>query len=593
MTNWLLKGLLTVSLGLTLAACNGTSGDNGSTPFNPGTDTDLSDLKLGHFDAANNFIQGEIGVSMAGELSAGGTLGLTLVVVGADNKAVNQALQISLSSDCALAGAASLASSVSTVSGIARTDYQDISCAGAHGSTDTITATLTDNTTALQATVSVDIAAEELEKLTFVSATPDKILIQGTGGQNNVSTSTLTFQVRGVLDNPLAQQQVDFSLNTSAGGVKVEPSSAMTNGDGTVSTRVIAGIAPAVVRVTASTQSAAGKSVSTQSNLLTINTGLADQNSFSIAKTVHNVEAALYQGATSQVTVRLSDLFNNPVADGTAVNFVTEGGQIEERCVTQNGACSVTWTGQHPIPTDHRVTILAYTDGHETLWDANSNNYFDDEDGSAISSVSNNGFGKDDNQNGTLTGFVDMSEAWLDANESGERDVGEWFDDHNGNGLFDLADGKFNGPHCQSDQYCDSQAQSISLRASALLIMSSSEAVLTLQQANGSQIAPNTDPNIADISLNAGEKREFIVEFLDTAGQVLANGTSINVTSESGTVENGTFSVPNTPFTNDASQLRFSLTNDGAPGLYWLTIRATAPSSTTQTQLLFRVEMRG
>jgi hypothetical protein len=76
-------------------------------------------------------------------------------------------------------------------------------------------------------------------------------VLQGTGGQNSQTVSTLVFQVNGVLGNPLAQQNVTFSLNTQTGGLSLSPASGITNSQGQVSARVTSSNVPTSVRVTA------------------------------------------------------------------------------------------------------------------------------------------------------------------------------------------------------------------------------------------------------------------------------------------------------------------------------------------------------
>lgn len=78
----------------------------------------------------------------------------------------------------------------------------------------------------------------------------------------------------------------------------------------------------------------------------------------------------------------LADRQGNPVPDGTAVNFVTEGGvMIPPTCVTGavpgDSQCTVNIRSQNPRPTDGLVSILAYSAGEEDFVDANFNNLFD------------------------------------------------------------------------------------------------------------------------------------------------------------------------------------------------------------------------
>jgi len=51
---------------------------------------------------------------------------------------------------------------------------------------------------------------------------------------------------------------------------------------------------------------------------------------------------------TTEITVRLADLANNPVRDGTTVQFRTEYGRVQPSCNTADGTCTVTWNSQEP-----------------------------------------------------------------------------------------------------------------------------------------------------------------------------------------------------------------------------------------------------
>src|SRR5260221_11028009 len=101
------------------------------------------------------------------------------------------------------------------------------------------------------------------------------------------------------------------------------------------------------------------------------------------------------------VTARLSDRFQNPVPDGTAVTFHSLGGKIGAQCTTattpmESGVCSVNITSQAYRPVDGRVPILAMAIGEESFTDANGNGAFD-----------------------VGEAFFDTSEAFEDDSESG------------------------------------------------------------------------------------------------------------------------------------------------------------------------------
>src|SRR5206468_6170636 len=131
-------------------------------------------------------------------------------------------------------------------------------------------------------------------------------------------------------------------------------------------------------------------------------------------------------GQTAVLTARLADHFGNTVPDGTAVNFITEGGSIGSSCTTTTGSCTATFTSQNLRPTNGRVSVLAYAVGEEG---------FSDTDGDGLADKVPNELV---DANGVST---DMPEAFLDSNENGVRDGGETFIDFNNNGNYDAADG--------------------------------------------------------------------------------------------------------------------------------------------------------
>ncbi len=512
-------------------------------------------LKLGYLDAQGNFqpgIKSKLTNSNAeSTISAGGTLGLELGIFDQDNNIYTPPLTVTFTSTCVSGSNATIDGSVTTINGIATTTFEDVSCATGFGNEDTIVATVSVNSTDLTATHDIKIQAETLGSIEFVSATPESIVIKGTGGQGKQETSTLTFSVKGELGNALAQQTVNFELNTNVGGLSLASSSGVTNSQGLVSAKVISGTVPTAVRVTASVAVSGGDTVTTQSDLLSVNTGLPDQNSITIALSERNPEALNIIGQEVTATVFMADSFNNPVPDGTTVNFTAEGGSIEPSCNTTSGSCSVTWRSTEPFQDNHRVTILATADGHESFVDVNGNNLFDNSDGSArsVSAVSS-GFGRESNAS---SGFIDMSEAWLDGNENNRYDSGERFIDKNGSLSFNARDNRFNGPQC-AGSLCSTADNSIDVRKSIVLITASSSANYRISNAGNnivyrSNFAASTNSNIS-ISRNGSET--INIELSDTAGQTLPVGTSIAISTEAATlVGAASITVSNTVGTND------------------------------------------
>lgn len=566
-------------------------------------------LKLGHLDSNGNFqpgIKSKLTNSNAqSTISAGGTLGLELGIFDQNNNLYSPPLTVAFASTCVTATAATLDTNVTTINGIATATFEDISCATAFGNEDTIVATVTINSTDLATTHSVKIQPEGLGSIEFVSAAPQSIVLKGTGGQGNQETSTLTFLVKGVLNNPLVQQNVDFTLNTEIGGLKLASNNGITNSQGLVSAKVISGTVPTAVRVTASVSLNGSDTIATQSDLLSVNTGLPDQDSITLALSQLNPEARNIAGTEVTVTAFLADSFNNPVPNGTTVNFTVEGGAITSTCNTTNGQCSATWKSQEPYVDDNRITILATAIGHESFVDKNGNNLFDNEDGTAStlnsSKLVSSGFERAPN---LTSGFIDMSEAWRDDNENREFDVGEQFIDGVTEGSsiksFDAADGKFNGPQCEGALCAAEGSRSIIVRKAAVLVTSSSQAHYRVSNVVGGVVYASNFDNTAtnlDISITRGNAVSLRIELSDTEKQTLPVGTTINIASSGATlVGQQLITVVNTIGTSDPNGyggLNFTirlLNEVTVAETTELTITVTTPSGTV-TQAILPVQL--
>lgn len=305
---------------------------------------------------------------------------------------------------------ATITPTVRTVNGVATVTYQATTATG----NDTVTASIAGDSK----TATIAITPLSATSISFVSASPTNIGLKGMGGAGIQETSTVTFKVLDTTGQPKSGQQVDFTLNTSVGGLSLTSASASTQADGTVSTIVQAGVVATPVRVTATLR---GTTIVTQSDQLVVSTGVPAQDGFSISIQTLNTESWNTDGVQDLVTARLSDHFHNPVPDGTAVSFTTSGGSIQPSCTTSKGSCSVTWTSQAPRPANGRARILAYAVGEEAFIDLNGSGLAD------------------------LGEFTDTSEAFRDDDESGARNPNETFIDFNGGGVFNPPDGLYNG----------------------------------------------------------------------------------------------------------------------------------------------------
>ncbi len=560
-----------------------------------------SEIRLGYFDDNGSFVEGKVELSIANNtISAGGTLGIRVDIVDENDILIVTPIPVTFTSNCVQNGNASIDVSVLSINGTAYSTFEDIDCAGATGTDDIIIASIAVNNITSTANETISISGEQLGSIEFISAEPTSIVLKGTGGQNRQETSTVTFKVKSKLDNVLAQQEVMFELNTSVGGIELSRASGFTNSQGLVTTQVSAGTVPTAIRVTAlASMDFNGEEVvvQTQSDLLSINTGLPEQRSMTIGASVLNPEGNNINGEESIITARLSDNFHNPVPDGTTVNFTTEGGDIEPSCSTTNGSCFVTWTSKEPRATNHRVTILATAIGHETFFDTNGNNIFDDSDGDPILDIIefpgdftiDSGFGNYLAQDSNTSGFLDMSEAWRDDNENSVYDVGEKFFDFNDDDEHSIADDFFNGPQCQGANCAEKAMQSIHVRKSLVLIMASSGAEFSLTNSTGSVVyqdsltgASTSLPDVAN-----GGSREFNFYFADTGtpNQTMPLGTTVGISISAGKVEGVTnVTVSNNNY-EGFSQMNFFVVQDTGndPQMAVLTITVTSPSGIVTT----------
>ena len=552
-----------------------------------------NDIRLGHFDENNSFVEGEISLSITGNnISAGGSLGLSVDLVDESGNLIVTPIPVTFTSNCVLNGNASIDESVLSINGTASSTFTDIDCAGVTGTDDVILASVAVDNITNTASETITITGEQLGSIEFVSAEPTSIVLKGTGGQNKQETSTLTFKVKSQLGNALAQQEVKFALSTSVGDTSLSRNIGFTNKQGLVTTQVSSGTVPTSVRVVASASmdfNGEAVEVQTQSDLLSINTGLPEQRSMTIAATLLNPEAHNISGEESEITVWLSDNFHNPVPDGTVVNFTTEGGIIEPSCSTVNGSCSVIWTSSEPRVHDHRVTILATALGHETFFDTNGNNIFDSADGNSIIDMItldnlftiDSGF---DNYPAQSSGFIDMSEAWRDDNENSIYDQGETFIDFNNDDTFSSADTLFNGPQCEGVNCASESVRNTHVRKALTIVMASSAAEMILTNSDGSVVYQNTLTGESEplASVPNDGNQAFNLFFADTGeiNQTLPFGTTVEISLNAGDLEGDTSFIVGNNNRPGYSQMSFDVIQSmgSEPQSATLDITITSPS---------------
>jgi hypothetical protein len=206
----------------------------------------------------------------------------------------------------------------------------------------------------------------------LVSQTAKSILLKGGINQS----STLTFLVVDSLNRPVSGTNrcwVKFSISvTNPSGETLKPDSAQTDPlTGQVSTTVFSGTRPNAILVTAQVVDPLHKITATAG--LTEGTGLPDGNHVSISASKFNIAGRVFDGLSTSITMTVNDQFGNPVADGTPVSFVTNGGGIIKDAFTLNGAATASLTsgGGNP-PIGGLVTVTAEVKGDTSIRKADS-----------------------------------------------------------------------------------------------------------------------------------------------------------------------------------------------------------------------------
>jgi Bacterial Ig-like domain (group 1) len=305
----------------------------------------------------------------------------TLLTATLSSGSSGSPVNLSVSSSCVNRGLATLTpATVTTTTGSATFTYRDNGCGADR--TDTLQASITGSTSSRSLTL--NLTAPTAASVEFVSASPDSIYLRGSGFVEN---STVTFRVRDAAGNGVRGQVVLLEPTTLAGGLRVEdlgnaadfPVSRVTDSNGNVLVRVNSGTVPTPVRIRAALQSNPG--IATVSGNLSIAVGLPSQAFFSLSQGARNIEGYNVDGTTNTYQIIASDRLGNPVPDGTSINFITEGGQVQSIAFTKLGADKLSravanFQTSSPRPVDGRVSVLAYALGEETFMDTNGDNVY-------------------------------------------------------------------------------------------------------------------------------------------------------------------------------------------------------------------------
>ncbi len=536
---------------------NGGKNNSGSeeTPTDTGGgDTPISvSLALGT-GSGSSFTSGAMTTSVGSALlSYGGDTIVTVNIVDtSDNDLyVAGSSTVSFTSGCVQNGKSQIDATVNSSTGTAVATYKALTCEGA----DTITATLSDGSSA---TVIVNVAGQILGALEFVSASPATIALKGSGSSTIPEVSTITFSLKDKTGAAMSGETISYALSTEVGGITLSSNSSVTNADGLTSVQLNAGGVNTSVVVTASVvitnSDSTTSTTSTTSNPIAILGGIPDQNSFSLSIDTLNPDSWQTDGATSKITIRAADRFNNQARTGTQVSFLTSGGAIVGSCALVDGTCSVNWTSQDPRTADGLVRILARTTGEESFIDANSNGIYD--------------LGE------TVT--TNLDEAFLDVNGDGNRDSDEFFSDFNNNNSFDTKSGiLFQGVSCSDDALAAGHcAKLVDVRDTVTLCMSNGK-VVTITDDAGAFLDLSTGPktinfNISDFPNGLTPAAGTTVS-LEVKGAEIISGGTVTIRNECTTTGHDfSVSLKSTTTEGDSvGSLNVKVANsDGSPAEY-------------------------
>ena len=574
-----------------LAACgsgqnlssDGGTGTGGTGTGGTGTGGTTT-LSLGS-GTGSSFQSGVIAISTT-SLSAGGSTSLQVSLQDQTGALYTTPTSITFSSPCAASNLATIVATpasggtpasptVTTSTGTASATYVATGCSGS----DVITASADANSQSLSATGTITVAQAAIGSIQFISATPPNITLKGVGSAGGSATSTVIFQVLDTSGGPRAGATVTFTLNTSVGGITIAPVSAVTDASGKVQTIVSAGTVATTVRVTATTTASGGATISTESNALTVSTGIPTSHNISLAVQCWNVEAYGIDGVTVPVTVSMTDRFSNPVPNGTTANFQTTLSGIQATCQTGavtsgSGLCSVNFVSKAPYQangnpqstagnantnpaycsgigqtmglcngtTNGRSPIMVSAIGEESFIDKVGSGVFEtDSDTVAFDAAdTDNNFlpGQPNPNNQVAKPWQDTSDPFLnewelyDSNKTPIYVAGEPFIDFFNKGVWEGPDGYVQSALCEGS-LCSPNGASVAISTNNVIVLSGTDAHYQVFTPIGSGPA-----------YHFGSGLTFVIDIFDGRLQQMPAGTTVVASISSGSTATITSPAP-------------------------------------------------
>lgn len=494
----------------------GTGADTGGVS----TNTNIKNPRLGSGTGSGYKSAMEIAVP---NLSAGGTTKVSAVIVDADSnngKIITQSYKVVINSVCAGADPARAVlskSEVTTQSGEVSVSYTAKGCVGKDQITMQLFNTSGDNTAIAAHTLigTVDVSPAEVGSIVYAQASTSTISIATIANPVLPTFTDVTFKVLDKSGNPIVDKKVDFKLTNTQGGISLLAGSATTDEQGEVKATVNAGSTHAVTSVHATTLALDGTTkLTTSSQPISVSTGIARQDRFSISVDKFNPAAFLKDGEVVNVTVHSSDAFGNPTPNGTIVNFMAEFGSVSSSCALSEGACSVVWKSSGArefksalgIPSDGAgmTTIMAYTLGEAGFSDQNSNYILDSGES-----------------------FMTYPEPFLDTNFDGIRTATELFVDTNFDSNYNSA------PTVYQGMLCSTGMKGVGHCASEMHVRGDIRIVQSLENSVGVRIfqcATTTSCTEKQLdTFTLGSDGKFYVVLQDANSNMPASGTTLAV----------------------------------------------------------------